>query len=1114
MQIESAHAQCDLLDSRVLSALVAPSTSAPFHSLTLKWVLRHHEVLSRHRDYVYLEATGVLRDPQDHGARVGYHLVHSVTLPSTPELAPEMQIVRGHLSYCYLFRQYSEQEVEIFFHGYMLPRGGVRDRLAFSLAAEAVLASPSTIECAMMKKLAFSLRTKQPSALRPPSPPLHQSMDMRESMSGRKSTFSVFRASGITFDSSRNSISFGGNAGFNGSACRVCHRPVRAILVSKVAHCELCEGPVCNRCRVSKKVFVFEDGVFHPQKMDFCSDCMISTNRMNAAWVASQELAGAVNRVRLSERSSSSSEDFDPKTPASLGASLRESSWNGGMSRIDESRATMSSDAPMSSSEPHSVVWLPTDHLHARLTTVDIEIGEEDPSLEENDEDEFIYDDDSFVDTEAFVTLDDDDDRFDEDDVIPMIDIPSEGEDDEFESEHTLAQHAVDLVLSRSHDPERRTHPELARCRTLHFEERHHAVRHLITQQQYLLPSLWRREFQLLNRSPFEHAGAGSSAKPHGSSKLRASRVRRQRDRERSLDEDELEQRFGSASLSLSAPIFVPASQRSASTTPSPAVTNTPSRSMAFVTDRSPSRRVAVTPQRRTRLSATAEAAAKLHKKSETQPKPQAPQTQPNTQTLQTQPNARNSKPQNKPRRQRMGTKGLNHQQPKPSAKAAAVSAHEIHRRKLSLTSTELQTPQETQSTAGTADSGAGSDSEDEVYPETAGSAFPQQLTLFSQQKRVPQRVASRDDVIDTIFKALFTHSEGRRNRPRQALSAFGDDTGTDTDEPNEEFVKRGLANALFKDQLNLHAPSSLPTAATPAAAADSLITPIFIHALVNALRFEDFRTASARLDIVRAIHKSCPTKRLHLTRALADATALRIEYVSAVAARAHKLGVEKTSSQVIVDNMHDHGHGFTELLRYSIEHVEDSLTNTPAPEGSEAARQQEKQQKELVRNCVASLVSLWRAHWVDPAGSDDEELISCAGQFAAYMPSVTGPLLLRLLSAWPSRYPKQEVGAIRMVARVIMSGPPLHQVDSTQILQRRVFARLARAVQCPNVDVAKEALAFTGCQFVLVHFLGRDEGIYKAVTSALNTNVENHWHEGVRRTSEGNFDRALNFAS
>ncbi|GMF30339.1 unnamed protein product [Phytophthora lilii] len=442
MQIESAHAQCDLLDSRVLAALVAPSAAAPFRSLTLKWALRHHEVLSRHRDYVYLEATGVLRDPRDSGARVGYHLVHSVTLPSAPELAPEMQIVRGHLSYCYLYRQHSDNEVELFFHGGMLPRGGARDRLAFTLTAEAVLASPSTIECAMMKKLAFSLRTKPPAALRTPSPPLHHNGDDMRQTQGRKSTFgsSMFRAS-MTFDSS--SMAFGGGAGV--CPCRVCHRPVRAFFGGKVTRCELCEEPVCNRCKVNKKVFVFEGGVFHPQKMDFCSECMVTTSHLSAGWVASQELTGAANRVRMSERSSSSSEEYGAKSQASLGSS----SWNGGMSRIDESRATMSSDGPMGHSAPQSVVWLPTDHLHPRLTTIDpmeMEMEEEEPT-EGGPETEGYdrFEDDSFIDTEAFVTLDDEDEFFDGD-AIPMIDIPSEGEEDEFESERMLSRHAVDLV--------------------------------------------------------------------------------------------------------------------------------------------------------------------------------------------------------------------------------------------------------------------------------------------------------------------------------------------------------------------------------------------------------------------------------------------------------------------------------------------------------------------------------------------------------------------------------------------------------------------------------------------------------------------------------------------
>ncbi|RQM15882.1 hypothetical protein DD237_005524 [Peronospora effusa] len=421
MQIESAHAQCDLLDSRVLTTLVAPSTDTPFRSLTLKWALRHHEVLSRHRDYVYMEATGILRDPQDNGAKVGYHLVHSVTLSSAPELAPEMQIVRGHLSYCYLYRQHSETQVKLFFHGGMVPRGGAKDRLAFALMSEAVLAAPSAIECAMMKKLAFSLRTKHLRVCQPPSLSLSHREDNLGQIRGQKSTSgsSIFRASPTTFDSNRSSRAFDG--GLSGSKCRVCRRSVRAFFSGKVTCCEMCEEPVCNRCKVNKKVFVFQRGVLHPQKMDFCSECVVTTNRLNAEWVASQELT---DDVRPSEGSSSSSEEQGSKAP-SLG--LKSSSRNGGMSRSNGSRTTMSSDSQMEQSASPFVVWLPTDYLHPRLTCIDpmdSELEDNYPS-DENPENEGYNRcmEDSFIDTEAFVTIDDDD-------AIPMIDVSSEDEED------------------------------------------------------------------------------------------------------------------------------------------------------------------------------------------------------------------------------------------------------------------------------------------------------------------------------------------------------------------------------------------------------------------------------------------------------------------------------------------------------------------------------------------------------------------------------------------------------------------------------------------------------------------------------------------------------------
>lgn len=368
--------------------------------------------------------------------------------------------------------------------------------------------------------------------------------------------------------------------------------------------------------------------------------------------------------------------------------------------------------------------------------------------------------------------------------------------------------------------------------------------------------------------------------------------------------------------------------------------------------------------------------------------------------------------------------------------------------------------------------------------------------------------------VIDTVFDALF--AQRRRGKEAGAggarFSAFGDDTGTETDEPNEEFVKRGLAATLFKDHLGRAALGFSTRAGqpveTPQQAVDRFITPAFVHAVVTELRFEDFRTASARLDILRAVHKNCPSKRLDVARALADATLLRVQYVRALTAAAHARSVEK--HRAIHDHPHDQGHHFTELLRYAIEHVGETLLGFGASGGPVTPAER----RELLRNYMASLVALWRAHWLDPAGSDDEELISCAGQFVAYLPDVTADLLARLLRAWPSAFPAQQVVAIRMCARVIMSGPPLPSLDPTRRLQRRVFARLAQAVRSPHVDVAKEALAFTGCQFVMVHFLATDPDVYKLVTQAFHANAAGHWHELIRTTSEEHFDRALDFAA
>jgi hypothetical protein len=108
-------------------------------------------------------------------------------------------------------------------------------------------------------------------------------------------------------------------------------------------------------------------------------------------------------------------------------------------------------------------------------------------------------------------------------------------------------------------------------------------------------------------------------------------------------------------------------------------------------------------------------------------------------------------------------------------------------------------------------------------------------------------------------------------------------------------------------------------------------------------MRFEDFRTSSARLHILRAIHKHLPRLREHISQALADATYLRWEYVQALQAQTYvscttsykndgddvKPAVVTEASATVPSQVNrlsskrsvlrfDHGHGWTEFLRYS----------------------------------------------------------------------------------------------------------------------------------------------------------------------------------------------------
>lgn len=461
MQIESAMTQRDLLDGRVLGVVRAPSVRAPFRSLSLKWALRNHEELSRHRDYVFLEATGLVDaaalvaldfGPQGNGAGdddvvVGYHLVHSLLVPGAPQLSADMQIVRGAVSYCFLFRQRGDHDVELFFRGYVHPQGGVRDAKAFQLAVETALATPHRVECGLMKKLAFSLRTRAPPGSGMSDPGARSTASTKRTGSGGVDSPSSSNRSSNRHHYHRSRSGAGGS-----NLCAVCRRSLRSLFFGKKPPaCELCDALACARCRVAKRVFVFQDGLFHPAKMEFCTECVVSTTKLSAAWVAAQELALVSLDDDDDDRYDDEDEDDDSVDSVDMVDVVAVDERRGGRVEIDEEiqqRLTMSSDGVSgvgsllgggvgSLGSAKQLVWLPSDRVRPTIVA---------GSLSPPDADEYgdTYDVDAMAMSRLtgkegasgppnglFVPNESEEDL----DAIPMIDMPSEGEDDDAEYE-------------------------------------------------------------------------------------------------------------------------------------------------------------------------------------------------------------------------------------------------------------------------------------------------------------------------------------------------------------------------------------------------------------------------------------------------------------------------------------------------------------------------------------------------------------------------------------------------------------------------------------------------------------------------------------------------------
>ncbi|KAE8984924.1 hypothetical protein PR003_g24213 [Phytophthora rubi] len=274
-QAKAAYVRSNIVDSKVLASIATATPSDPFKGLQVKWMVSASgpglKRLVRLRDFVFLEATGVTQ--RFSGERVGYHLIHSISIPSLRPLV-EYNIVRGSVSLLHLFRESSSNTVEIYSKASLDLMGNMPSRLVMHAACKTMEALERLPVCSQMKKLAWMLRaTSRPAKL---------SHDY--------------------------------------SSCRLCQKDLHGehCLRSRVMHCRICSASVCSKCCRSKTLRLADPstGELSSRKVRYCTECIRKATNSSGVQVQIDELTQATwattftdTRSTLSLSSSESARD-------------------------------------------------------------------------------------------------------------------------------------------------------------------------------------------------------------------------------------------------------------------------------------------------------------------------------------------------------------------------------------------------------------------------------------------------------------------------------------------------------------------------------------------------------------------------------------------------------------------------------------------------------------------------------------------------------------------------------------------------------------------------------------------------------------------------------------
>jgi hypothetical protein len=267
-RVKAAYLENNVLDCAVFTTLAHPTADDPFRSLQLKWAVNAGPVMMRSvvrsRDFVYLESTGVTTTST--GERLGFQLLHSITLAAAPELH-EHKFVRGDITLCHFFRQKREASregvVDTYVKAFIDLKGDMPLRVATTLSTSGVVSVWKLGEFALMKKLQWKLsqrRAIMPSDLSP--------------------------------------------------LCGVCMAIIRGGMVRRRT-CKICVRQCCARCCVPKKMFFARGRAVVHSAASVCKNCLDEATHLNGMDIALDELSkagkAAVYSATASPRSSTCS---------------------------------------------------------------------------------------------------------------------------------------------------------------------------------------------------------------------------------------------------------------------------------------------------------------------------------------------------------------------------------------------------------------------------------------------------------------------------------------------------------------------------------------------------------------------------------------------------------------------------------------------------------------------------------------------------------------------------------------------------------------------------------------------------------------------------------------